>query len=302
MDLRFERMNFVADTPPVLKRLADIYPSLSTSQQQIANVIIKDPETAAFYNVAELARAAQVSDATVTRFARAIGYTGFPELCSQLQAVVRMRLTTKERLEKSQSSSQKDYNDVLFQSVEEDVQNLQMFLDGLDVEGLESCANQLLSCRKIGIVCSRSTLSLGLFFQFYLNFLQKDTLLITGEPRTLDYLTRLDANRDIVIGIGFSRYSRSTVTSLEYLHKKKMTTYAITDYPSSPLAKYVEKAFYCPTGIASYMDSLVAPLALLQALIRRMSQGKYSSTIEELTELEKIWHTFGVYTNSDLTE
>jgi DNA-binding MurR/RpiR family transcriptional regulator len=291
---------WVADAPLVLKRMADSYVSLSASHQQVVDVILKDPETAAFYNVAELARAAHVSDATVTRLARALGYSGFPELSRQLQSVVRMRLTTKERLEKAQTIDGSQLDDVLSQSVEEDVQNLQMFLDDLDIDGLEACARKLIECRRIGIVCSRSTLSLGLFFQFYLNFLQKDTLLITGEPRTLDYLARLDSEQDVAIGIGFSRYSKFTVTSLQYLHGKKISTYVITDYPSSPLTEYATKAFYCPTGIASHLDSLVAPLALLQALIRRMSKDQFSNTMEELTHLEEIWSMFDVYCNASL--
>ncbi len=289
----------MSDSPIILKRLTDIYPTLSASHQQIVDVILKDPETAAFYNVAELARAAHVSDATVTRLARAAGYSGFPELSRQLQSVVRMRLTTKERLERSLSIKSDRSDDVLSQSVEEDIQNLQMFLDNLDIDGLDACANHLLRCNKIGIVCARSTISLGLFFQFYLNFLRKDTLLITGEPRTLDSLARIDSDHDAAIGIGFSRYSRFTVNSMQYLHQKKVPAYIITDYPSSPLAKYATKAFYCPTGIASYMDSLVAPLALLQAIIRRMSQDLYANTMDELTRLEEIWGLFDIYAKTD---
>lgn len=289
----------MTEMPSVLKNLADLYPRLSPSQQHIVEVILKDSETAAFYNVAELARAANVSDATVTRFARSVGYGGFPELSQQLQAIVRMRMTTKERLEKSWAVERDGRNDVLWQSVKEDVQNLHMFLEDLDVDGLEDCAKELMEARTIGIVCSRSTLSLGLFFQFYLNFLKKDVLLVEGEPRTLDQLARLQPDKDIVVGIGFSRYSRFTVNSVKYLSKKGLTAYVITDYPSSPLVQYATKAFYCPTGIASHMDSFVAPMALLQALIRRMSSELYSNSLEELTRLEEIWDLFDVYYEKD---
>ena len=285
----------VSENATVLKTMTDQYPRLSASHQQIADVILQDTETAAFYNVAELARAAKVSDATVTRFARAIGCSGFPELSQQLQAVVRLRLTTKERLEKAWTVGHETRNDIVWQSVEGDIQNLHILLDDLDVDGLDLCANALMAAQTIGIICSRSTMALGMFFQFYLNFLQKNVLLINGDPRTLDGLGRLHPSHDVVVGMGFSRYSRFTVNSIQYLSTKGLPVYVITDYAASPLARYATKAFYCPTGIASHMESFVAPMALLQALILRMSSALYATTMEELTRLEEIWRLFDVY-------
>jgi DNA-binding MurR/RpiR family transcriptional regulator len=281
------------EMPTILRHISDLYPELSASHQQIVDLILREPETSAFYNVAELARAANVSDATVTRFARAIGYSGFPELSRQLQSVVRMRLTTRERLERTVQEA--GHDNLLSQSIEEDVQNLQMFLDDLDIDNLETCARQLIDSRTIGIVCSRSTLALGLFFQFYLNFLRKETVLIDGDPRSIDRLTHLDKEHDMVVGFGFSRYSQFTVNSIRYLQQKQLPIYVVTDYPSSPLVQEGTKAFYCPTGIASHMDSLVAPLALLQALLRRMSAELYDSTRDELSRLEEVWKLFSVY-------
>ncbi len=289
----------MSDVPNVIKTMMDMYPQLSTAHKQITDAIVQAPDTAAFYTISELARLANVSDATVTRFARALGYKGFPELSRQLQAVVRMRLTTKERLEKSLTKEPAADSDIITQSVEEDVQNLQMLLDDLDVEGLEVCVNDLLSCRKIGIICSRSTYALGMYFQFYLNFLGKTALVINGDPRTLDEIAGLDAVQDIVLAIGFSRYSQFTVNSLKYLSQKKLKSYVITDYLTSPLAEYAAKTFYCATGVASYMDSFVAPIAILQAIIRRMSSELYTNTVNELGRLEEIWNLFGVYYRSE---
>lgn len=285
----------MSEVTSVIKTMVDMYPQLSDAHKQITDVIIRSPDTAAFYNISELARLAKVSDATVTRFARALGYKGFPELSRQLQAVVRTRLTTKERLEKSVTKELTANSDILTQSVEEDVQNLQMLLDDLDVEGLEECAKDLLTFRKIGIICSRSTYVLGMYLQFYLNFLGKTAVVINGEPRTLDEIAGLNPAEDIVLAIGFSRYSQFTISSLKYLSQNKMKSYVITDDLSSPLAQYAFKTFYCPTGVASHMDSFVAPIAILQALIRRMSSDLYATTLDELERLEEIWNLFGVY-------
>jgi len=275
----------------VLKRMMDNYAHMSPSQQRIADVILKDPETSAFFNVAELARAADVSDSTVTRFATFLGYTGFPALSQQLQAIVRMRLTTKERLERSQSVQSRDEESIFFSSLEDDLQNLKLMMEQLDALQVGRSAALLQGAEKIGIVCSRSSVSLGLFFEFYLNFFGKQSIMLTGEPRTIDLMSRFSPS-DVIVGIGFSRYSKFAVNSLRYFQNAGVPVIAITDYPSSPLAQYAAHTLFCPTGIASHMDSFVAPLALIQALLRGMSK---TMSTEDMKSLENIWRDFDVY-------
>lgn len=288
----------MATTSAVLKDIAQLYPQMSSSHQRIADVILKDPDSAAFYNVAELARAADVSDATVIRFSKAIGYSGFPELCQQLQSVVRMRLTTKERLERTASASPAHPEDAFFRSFEDDMNNLQMMMNHLDPAILAQCTTMLTNARRIGIVCARSTVSLGVFFKFYLNLLRKDSIVVTGEPLTLDVMGHFDST-DVVVGIGFSRYSTFTVRSLQYFKKNKVPVIAVTDYPSSPLASHADTVLLCPTGIMSHMDSLTAPLSLIQSILRGMSSQLYTNSVEELAKLEEIWDMFGVYVRDE---
>lgn len=275
----------------VLKRITEKYPTMSASQQRIADVILQDPETAAFFNVAELAKKAGVSDSTVTRFSTFLGYTGFPALSQQLQAMVRIRLTTKERLERSQSIQHQDEASIFFSSLEDDVQNLNLMIHQLDAASLRRSAYMLERAEKIALVCSRSAVALGIFFEFYLNVFGKRPMVLTGEPRTMDVMNRFGPS-DVVVGIGFSRYSRFTVDSLRYFKDIGIPTIAITDYPSSPLSQYALETLYCPTGIASHMDSFVAPLALIQALLRCMAQHVSS---EQMKKLEQMWDNFDVY-------
>jgi DNA-binding MurR/RpiR family transcriptional regulator len=275
----------------VLKRITENYPTMSASQQRIADVILQDPETAAFFNVAQLAKQAGVSDSTVTRFSTFLGYTGFPALSQQLQAMVRLRLTTKERLERSQSIQHEDEASIFFSSLEDDVQNLKLMIHQLDAASLRRSADMLDRAEKIALVCSRSAVALGVFFEFYLNIFGKQPMVLTGEPRTMDVMNRFGPS-DVVVGIGFSRYSRFTVDSLRYFKNLGVPTIAITDYASSPLSQYVLETLYCPTGIASHMDSFVAPLALIQALLRCMAQHVSS---EQMKNLEQMWEHLDVY-------
>ncbi len=282
----------------IMKRIAAIYPNMSQSQQRIADVILHDPDGVAFFNVSELAKASNVSDSTVTRFATFLGYSGYPALSQQLQAMVRMRLTTRERLEKSQITHEDDPEAVYFNSLVDDMDNIKLMLDQLDAAHLQRSLDLLESADKIGIVCSRSAISLGLFFDFYLNILGKPALVLTGEPRTTDHFHRLTP-RDVVVGIGFSRYSRFTVQSLTYCKDIGIPTIAITDYPSSPLSVHSDVALFCPTGIASHMDSFVAPLALIKAILRSMTSKRPAAMVDNLTKLERIWDKFDVYMGSE---
>ncbi len=282
----------------VVSRIAGVYAKMSPSQQRIADVILHDPESVAFFNVAELARAANVSDSSVTRFAIFLGYTGYPGLSQDLQARVRMRLTTRERLERSRLGDNRDPEAIYYTSLADDLDNMNLLLQQLDFASLQRAVALLENAQKIGIICSRSAISLGHFFDFYLNILGKPSMLLTGEPRTTDQIYRL-SHSDVVVGIGFSRYSWFTVKSLMYCQEVDVPTVALTDYPTSPLVRYADVALFCPTGIASHMDSFVAPLALIQAILRGMSRQESTAMIDNLRKLEGVWAHFNIYLGSD---
>jgi DNA-binding MurR/RpiR family transcriptional regulator len=279
--------------PSILQKVSQLYAQMSPSQQRIADVILRDPESAAFYNVAEMSRKANVSESTVTRFATFIGCSGYPALSRELQEMVRSKLTTGERFQLSRVVESAEQRTVL-QFFEDDVQNLTLMMERIDLEAFGRIVKHLVSARRIGIVCSRSTLSIGLFFEFYLHLLNKDAVLLTGEPRTVDHLHRFGPD-DVIVGIGFARYSRFTVDCLDYGKKKGVQVVAITDYPSSPLVRHADEVLYTPTGIASHMDSLVAPLSAVTALLRAMTQESSDQAKNVLQELEEVWMNFDIY-------
>jgi DNA-binding MurR/RpiR family transcriptional regulator len=279
--------------PSILQKVSQLYAQMSPSQQRIADVILRDPEAAAFYNVAEMSRKANVSESTVTRFATFIGCSGYPALSRELQELVRSKLTTGERFQLSRVIESAEQRTVL-QYFEEDVQNLTLMMERIDLEAFARIVKRLVSAQRIGIVCSRSTLSIGLFFEFYLRFLNKEAVLFTGEPRTVDHLHRFGSD-DVIVGIGFARYSRFTVDCLAYGKKKGVQVAAITDYPSSPLVRHADEVLYTPTGIASHMDSLVAPLSVVTALLRAMTQASAEQAKDVLLELEEVWMNFDIY-------
>jgi DNA-binding MurR/RpiR family transcriptional regulator len=279
--------------PTVLQKLSQLYPQMSPSQQAIADLILRDPESAAFYNVAEMAREATVSESTITRFSTFLGYSGFPGLSRELQELVRSRLTTGERFQLSRNVTKAEQQTV-FQHFEEDVHNLTLMMERIDLNAVERVVQLLLSSQRIGIVSSRGSLSLGMFFDFYLNLLNKDTYLFNGEPRTIDRIHRLGPG-DVMVGIGFARYTRFSVNGLAAGKKRGAKIVVITDYPSSPLCQYADEVVFTPTGIASHLDSFVAPFSLLTAILRSMSLRDADKATHVLDELEDAWEDLGVY-------
>ncbi|GED32495.1 MurR/RpiR family transcriptional regulator [Brevibacillus centrosporus] len=282
----------MAQSPSVLQKLSHMYPQMSPSQQAIADVILRDPESSAFYNVAEMAKEANVSESTVTRFATFLGCSGFPGLSRELQEMVRSRLTTGQRFQLSRSITKEEQT--VMQHFEEDVHNLNLMIERIDLQALERVVKLLLAAKRIGIVSSRSTLALGTFFDFYLNLLHKDTLLFSGEPRTVDRLHRLQAD-DVIVGIGFARYTRFSVDCLAIGKQRGAKIVVITDYPSSPLCQYADEVLYTPTGIASHMESFVAPMSLLTAILRSMFHQDSEKATRLLTEMEDAWSGLGIY-------
>ncbi|WP_328813061.1 MurR/RpiR family transcriptional regulator [Paradesulfitobacterium ferrireducens] len=277
----------------VLHRISQLYGQMSASHQALADVIIKDPQEAAFYNVGELARTAGVSESTVTRFAVFLGYSGFPALSRELQEIVRSKLSTGERFRLSRKV-QNDEDRAAVSFFEEDLQNILMTIERIDLESYKRTVNSLLAARRVGIACARSSVSLGLFLEFYLNLLNKDVILFTGEPRTLDLLERFGPE-DVVIGISFARYTQFTVKCLTYAKKKGAKIVALTDYPSSPLAVQADEVLLTPTGIASHMDSFAAPLSVITALLRSMAYKVPEQVAQALNDQEDIWTGFDVY-------
>ncbi|MED1954380.1 MurR/RpiR family transcriptional regulator [Brevibacillus centrosporus] len=282
----------MAQSPTVLQKLSHMYPQMSPSQQAIADVILRDPESSTFYNVAEMAKEANVSESTVTRFATFLGCSGFPGLSRELQEMVRSRLTTGQRFQLSRSITKEEQT--VMQHFEEDVHNLNLMIERIDLTALERVVKLLLAAKRIGIVSSRSALALGTFFDFYLNLLHKDTLLFNGEPRTVDRLHRLQAD-DVIVGIGFARYTRFSVDCLAIGKQRGAKIVVITDYPSSPLCQYADEVLYTPTGIASHMESFVAPMSLLTAILRSMFHQDSEKATSLLTEMEEAWSGLGIY-------
>lgn len=267
----------------------------SNKQKLIAEYLLANYDKAAFMTAAKLGAAVGASESTVVRFAYTLGYKGFPHMQKALQEIVKKRLTTVDRL---QMTVHDKWDQILDKVLRNDITNIRLTLEESSREDFSEAVSMILAAQNIYIISLRSATALGLFLNFYLHLLLKNCRIISGTGTLFEQLTAVEKG-DLVIGISFPRYSRQTVEGLKYAQEKGATTLAITDSVISPLAKFSKVALVAHSGTASFIDSFVAPLSVINALIIAVGTRESHRTKEALKQLEEIWKTFNIYYTED---
>lgn len=277
----------------VYQHIAAKIPQMSKSQTIIAKYILENPNTVPFLNVSKLAKMAGVSEATIVRFANFLGFSGYPELQQYMQESVQQQLTTFERLEMSLQVYDKEEKGI-YEIFQDDMTNIKSTMEKLDMDSFHQIVNVLLKAERVFIVANRSVVSLAYFFQYYLNMILGNTEIIHSietKTETLNTLTKNDA----VIGMSFARYTKSTIDIVSYARGKGATTIAITDHLLSPLMPYVDYSLVASTKMPTFIDSFVAPLSLINALIMYVGKNKTEEFQSRLKQLEETWDHFDIF-------
>jgi len=269
------------------------FPRLSKGQKLIAEFILKHYDKAAFMTAAKLGHSVGVSESTVVRFANELGYSGYPKLQKALQELIKTKLTTVQRIEISRDFISEQT--VLENVLRADIDNIRSTLEKINNDTFEEVVNKILQARKIYILGLRSSTTLANFLGFYLNLILDNVRVVSyGVSDIFEQLLRIN-NEDLFIAIGFPRYSSRTVEALKYAKNNGATTVAITDSLLSPLVTYGNYTLLAQSNMASFVDSLVAPMSLINALIIAVGlkeKGEISSSFEKL---ENIWNEYKVY-------
>lgn len=266
----------------------------SKGQKLIADYITKYYDKAAFMTASKLGATIGVSESTVVRFATEIGYDGYPELQKAIQIVIKNRLTSVQKLE--MTSQNIDYYNVLDASIEQDQNVLKYTRETISSEVFYSTAKAIANCEQIYIIAAGSSHALATFLHYYLNIIFDKVVLLNSnsEAQILQELMRVK-EKDAVIGISFPRYSKKIVTALNFAESKNCTSVAITDSDISPLADTAKHLLIAKSDMASFVDSLVAPLSLINALIVAIAIQKKEEVAGNLKVLEDIWDEYGIY-------
>ncbi len=280
------------DMQDMIDRLNQSGKRLSKGHRKIAQYIVEHYEKAVFMTASKLGESVGVSESTVVRFASAMGYEGYPQLQRSLQELVSHRLTANQRFEMSTEIDPREALNVVLKS---DVQNLRATMEQMDPSVFEDVVNRLLSAKSIYVMGLRSAAPLAQFMGYYLNYIFDNVHLVSsGATDVFEEISKLQEN-DVLVGISFPRYSSRTLEAMRFAKRCGAQVVAITDGPMSPLADMADATLTARTDMASFVDSLAAPLSLINALLVALGLHRKEALKEHFRQLESIWETYEVY-------
>ena len=288
----------MGDAQELIQRLNQSGRKLSKSHRRIAECIVSHYDKAAFMTASRLGEYVGVSESTVVRFASTLGYEGYPQLQKALQELIRHRLTASQRFE---MTSDMDQTQVLNKVLKADMQNIRTTIDELDTAVFENVVELLLRAKYIYVLGQRASAPLAQFMAHYLGFIFSNVELVTsGVSDVFEQLARIDED-DVLIGISFPRYSSRTIEAMAFAKSRGAELVAITDGPLSPLHAAADLCLTAKSDMASFVDSLVAPLSLINALIVAIGLERKEELSDHFRQLEEIWQQNHIYLERDKT-
>lgn len=270
----------------------------SKGQKRIAQYILEHYDEAAFMTAFRLGETVGVSESTVVRFAAELGFDGYPELQKAIQELVRSKLNSIQRIEVTRARMADD--EVLDHILSYDMANIRQTLDELPRDTFYNAVDAIIHARKVYIFGAGSCRSLANFTAYYLKMLLSDIHLVytSSEMEILEEMFSINEN-DVFIGLSFPRYSSKAVKTLHFANSRNAKIVAITDSQLSPIAPYADYLLLAHSDMATIVDSLVAPLSIINALIVAVAVKTLDQNREKLNELENLWGTYRAYTQDD---
>lgn len=280
----------------VLRKIQSNLETLSKGQKRIAEYILSDYDKAAFMTASKLGKLVDVSESTVVRFASVLGYDGYPAMQKALQEMVRSRLTSIQRIEASDVFFG---TDVVTSVLQTDMDKIRVAIEEVDRAVFETVVDKLVAARHIYILGVRSSSFLAGYLHFYLHLIFDNVTLVTSNSagEILESTLRIGPG-DVLVGISFPRYSQSTVKGVQFAHDRGADVIAITDSAMSPLYPLASSVLLARSDMISFVDSLVAPFSLLNALIVAAGHRKNADIAQTFHRLESIWEEYGVFGQS----
>ena len=266
----------------------------SKGQKRIAQYIQEHYESAAFMTAFKLGETVGVSESTVVRFAAELGFDGYPQLQKAMQELIRSKLTTVQRIEVTRARMADD--EVLDNVMAYDMANIRQTLEELPRDVFYQAVDAIVEARRVYIFGAGSCRALANFLAYYLKLLLPDIHLIytSSETEILEEMLQI-GEQDAIIGLSFPRYSSKAVKTVHVAHSRQAKIIAITDSVLSPIAEYASYLLLAHSDMATIVDSLVAPLSIINALLVAVSLKKMDSNAARLTELEQLWETYQVF-------
>lgn len=287
------------NTNDLTSRINECYGSLSKGQKILATYITDNYDKAVFLTAAKMGQVVGVSESTVVRFATHLGYKGYPEFQKALEEMVRNKLNSIQRMEVTYGRISQSH--ILETVLQSDSEKIKDTLEHIDEHAFELAVDTIIKAKHIYIVGIRSCAPLAAFMAFYFNLMFENvTLLQTNNSSELfEQMVRISKD-DVIIGISFPRYSMRTLKAMEFANNRNAKVITLTDSVHSPMNLYSSCNLIARSDMASIVDSLVAPLSVINALIVALCMKKQGEVAKTLETLEDIWNEYQVYENDEI--
>ena len=283
-----------AEKKDLLIRIREKFTKLSKGQKLIAGYVMNNYDKVAFMTASKLGDKVGVSESTVVRFANALDYKGYPDLQKELQELIKTKLTTVQRLDLSNSYSEEGFFKKVMQA---DVDNILKTIDELNTKSFNEVVKSILEAKKVYVFGLRSSTVIVQYFSYYLNFILDNVRIVPSSINDIfDQFINI-GKEDVLIGITFPRYSKKTLEVMEFVKNKGAKIIGITDSQFSPVSEIADITLTAKSNMTSFVDSLVAPISLINALIIALGMKEKDKVTDTLKNLETTWEKYDIYIN-----
>jgi len=282
------------DSKYLISNIQSQYPRLSKGQKLIAQYILKNYDKVAFMTACKLGETVGVSESTVVRFANALGYSGYPKLQEALQELIKNKLTTVQRLDMAHNEYSDD-STILNKVLKSDIHNIKDTLDAIDENAFKDAANKILKARKIYILGMRSSFTIAQYLGFYLNIILDNVHIVRMDMGdAFEQVVKVNED-DVLITISFPRYSKKSYQVAKYAKNKGAHIISITDSMFAPVASLSDNILLVKSNMASFVDSLVPALSVVNALTIAVGMKEKDDVKSYFNDLEVMWEEYSVY-------
>ena len=269
-------------------------PTFSKGQRAIASYICEHYEKAAYMTASRLGAEVDVSESTVVRFANELGFSGYPELQDALKNLTKIKLKSFQRMDLTNDLFGE--GDIITARLLADTENIKQTLEKIDREAFSVAVDKIVSAKNIYIIGVRSSSMLAGFLNFSFRMIFDNIKFVQTTSSSELFEQIMDIGEDdVMIAISFPRYSKTLVNAVNYAKQKSADIVALTDSSASPIAQRADQVLLARSDMASFVDSLVAPLSIINALVVAVAQKKQDEVTVRLKELENIWSEYEVY-------
>ena len=283
----------------IIELINEKYLKMSKSHKKIALFIKEHYDQAVFMTAAKIGAVLEISESTVVRFASGLGFEGFPEFQSVLADWVKNKLNTVSKMGAKYGGSSQ--SEILTEVMQADMEKIADTIEQVDSTAFEAAVDSIIQAKTVYVVGLRTCEPLAEFLSFYLNMIRGDVVVLrtTSASELFEQMIRID-EQDVLIGISFPRYSMRTLKAMEFANDRNAKVIAITDSVHSPMNLYSSCNLFARSDMVSIVDSLVAPLSLINALVVALCMKCPERVKENLSNLEHVWNNYQVYLNDEI--